>query len=178
MNVLLLDSTYEPLKIVTWMRAMTLILTGKVEVLEQSDITIRSPNTTWIVPSVIRQLKKFKRNKRVHFSRINVYMRDDWTCQYCKLKKLARDLTFDHVVPRYHGGKTNWTNIVTACKPCNNKKDNRTPEQANMVLNKRPEEPKWLPSQVILKIKDIPPEWLPYIQSTIKTHWVVEIDPM
>jgi hypothetical protein len=66
------------------------------------------------------------------------------------------------VIPRSHGGPTNWTNIVTACRPCNNKKDNNTPEQAKMKLFKKPSQPKWLPNQAFFRARKIPEEWLMY----------------
>src|ERR1035437_2840289 len=113
-NCLLLDSTYEPLKVISWTRAMTLVITGDAEVLEESDSLIHSASIEWKVPSVIRQFNKFKRKGKVQFSRINIYMRDAWTCQYCRERKQVKELTFDHVLPRAPGGKTSWTNIVTA----------------------------------------------------------------
>src|ERR1035437_8986680 len=102
--VLLLDQNYEPLKIISWMKAMTLVITGDAEVLEDSDHIIHSASSEWKLPSVIRQLSKFKRKSKVQFSRINIYMRDGWTCQYCNEHKQVKNLTFDHVLPRAQGG--------------------------------------------------------------------------
>lgn len=163
--VLLLDSTYEPLRVISWTKAMTLLLTGSAEVIEEDeDRLIRSVSLEWKRPSVIRQLTKFrKKDRRVQFNRINIFMRDDWMCQYCRQKKFAKELTFDHILPKSHGGKTSWTNIVTACKPCNSRKDDRTPEQAGMHLFKLPEEPKWLPAHLTLKMKTLPKKWEPYM---------------
>lgn len=175
-SVLLLDSTYEPLKIISWMKAMTLIITGDAEVVEESDHKIRSANSEWSMPSVIRQLSKFRRKGKVQFSRINIYMRDSWTCQYCLEKRQTKDLTFDHVVPRSQGGKTNWTNIVTACKPCNSKKDNRTPDQAGMQLRVPASEPKWLPAQMVIKMTKLPKKWEPYIDARSLLYWTTELE--
>ena len=175
--VLLLDSTYEPLKVIGWMRAVTLVFSGKAEVVEEKESElVRSANASWKMPSVIRQLAKFKRKGKVQFSRINIYVRDCWTCQYCDLKKATKDLTFDHVVPRAQGGKTTWTNIVTACRPCNSAKEDRTPEQAGMRLRKKPEEPKWLPAQMVVRMKEVPKEWSPYIDVRSLKYWTVELE--
>lgn len=155
---------------------MTLIITGDAEVVEESDKIINSASTQWTLPSVIRQLKKFRRKGKVQFSRINIYLRDNWTCQYCQLKKPARDLTFDHVLPRSQGGLTNWTNIVTACRPCNSRKENRTPEQAKMRLMRKPEEPRWLPTQMVLKMRSVPKEWEPYVDVRSLSYWTTELE--
>jgi len=173
--VLLLDSTYEPIRVIDWTRAVRLVFAGKAEVIENSNSIIRSISSTWSVPSVIRQLGKFKRKDKAQFSRFNVYIRDNWTCQYCSKKKPTKELTFDHVLPRSQGGLTNWTNIVTACRPCNSKKDNNTPEQANMKLLKKPNEPKWLPNQAFFRTQKIPEEWLVYADIKKWTKECVDI---
>lgn len=176
MAVLLLDSTYEPLKIISWEDAMHKIVTGDAEIVEETDHLIRSAHAEWKLPSVIRQLNKFRRKGKVQFSRINIYMRDAWTCQYCNNKKATKDLTFDHVLPRAQGGKTSWTNIVTACRPCNSAKEDRTPEQAKMKLFRKPEEPKWLPAQMVIKMKTIPKKWEPYIDAKSLLYWTTELE--
>jgi 5-methylcytosine-specific restriction endonuclease McrA len=176
MAVLLLDSTYEPLKVISWMRAMTLVITGDAEVVEESDQLIRSASSEWKLPSVIRQLSKFRRKGKVQFSRINIYMRDAWVCQYCREKKQTKELTFDHVLPRAQGGKTNWTNIVTACRPCNSRKEDKTPEQARMRLMRQPEVPAWLPAQMVLKMKKIPKQWETYIDARSLLYWTAELE--
>jgi 5-methylcytosine-specific restriction endonuclease McrA len=176
MAVLLLDSTYEPLRVINWQRAVYLIFSGKAEVVEESDMEIRSVSRSWKLPSVIRQFGKFKRRTEAQFSRINIYLRDAWTCQYCGKKKTARDLTFDHVVPRAQGGKTSWTNVVTACRKCNGEKADRTPKQAGMALMKEPIKPKWLPTQVILRLKKVPDEWKSYIDERSLMYWTTELE--
>lgn len=103
-------------------------------------------------------------------------MRDAWTCQYCNEKKATKDLTFDHVLPRAQGGKTNWTNIVTACRPCNSRKEDRTPEQAKMKLKTVPVEPKYLPAQMVIRMKNIPEQWMPYIDERSLLYWTTELE--
>jgi len=176
MGVLLLDLTYEPLKIIAWQRAVYLIFSGKAEIVEEGTEELRSSKQSWKMPSVIRQLTKFKRRGDIQFSRINIYMRDNWTCQYCNEKKNTKELTFDHVVPRYQGGKTTWTNIVTACKPCNSYKDNRTPAQAGLKLARETVKPNWLPAQVVIKMKTVPKEWESYIDAKSLAYWTTELE--
>ena len=171
MSVLLLDCTYEPIEVISWELAMHKIVTGDAEVLEETDQPVRSQRQEWKMPSVIRQVKKFKRGKDVQFSRLNIYMRDDWTCQYCRKKKSARDLNLDHVVPRCKGGQTTWKNIVTACKKCNDKKADMSVDEAKMKLIKMPEKPKWLPQQMVITVKNLPKEWEPYIDMESYLYW-------
>jgi len=176
MAVLLLDSTYEPLKVISWEDAMHRIVSGDAEVVEETEHLIRSAYIEWKLPSVIRQFKKFKRKGKVQFSRINIYMRDAWTCQYCQEKKTVKELTFDHVLPRAQGGVTSWTNIVTACRPCNSYKEDKTPEQAKMKLMKKPEMPKWLPVQMVIRMKSIPEKWSMYLDERSLTYWTTELE--
>jgi hypothetical protein len=81
--------------------------------------------------------------RTIKFSRKSVFERDNFTCQYCGHKKKKEELSMDHVLPRSRGGPSNFTNIVTACKPCNAWKDNQTPEEAGMALLKKPTAPRW-----------------------------------
>src|SRR4051812_8450131 len=123
------------MKVISWQPAVTLIVLGKVELLEAYDQVVRGINHTLEMPSVVR-LRRYARGRKmgVKFSRANVYRRDRFTCQYCGARPGADSLTFDHVVPRAQGGRTEWTNIATACVECNAVKADRTPEQARMVL--------------------------------------------
>jgi 5-methylcytosine-specific restriction endonuclease McrA len=115
----------------------------KVDVLETyKEIVYDSPNMTIYAPAVVR-LKKFSRFEpmKLRFSRANVYARDKKICQYCGNKFQLRQLTLDHVIPKSMGGDNSWTNIVTACRGCNAKKADRTPQQAKMKLLNRPQYP-------------------------------------
>ncbi len=128
------------------------------------------------IPAVARTKKYFRpNNQRLTFSRKNIFLRDDYTCQYCGIKFTDNNLTYDHVVPKStwvmanRSSATTWTNIVTACVDCNRKKGNRTPNQANMPLKNLPVAPtktyKYLPiTQYISTIKkEIPSEWTVYL---------------
>lgn len=147
-ETLVLDQSYQPLARVPWQKAIVLLFTDKVEVVEHySDREVRSVSVTIKMPSVVRFLKKIKRRKRpVKFSRENVYNRDGGKCQYCSKDLTKSESTYDHVLPKSRGGKTDWDNIVIACGKCNQKKRNRTPEEAGMHLKCKPYKPKYLPS--------------------------------
>lgn len=145
-RTLVLDLGYQPHRIVSWQRAVTMLFQGKVEVVEEYDEEIyRSATFTMRMPAVIRLLQSVSRKKAVRFSRMNVLTRDDWTCQYCGRRLPTRKLNYDHVTPRSQGGKTVWENIVTACYPCNDRKRDRTPQQAGMYLRRQPVKPRSLP---------------------------------
>ncbi|MGE0789557.1 MAG: HNH endonuclease [Sandaracinaceae bacterium] len=145
MRTLVLDQGYQPHRIVSWQRAVTLLFDGKVEVVEEYDKDIRSVYVTVKMPAVVRMLRAVRGRRGVKFSRMNVAMRDGFRCQYCERKLPLRHLTYDHVVPRSQGGKTCWENIVMACTDCNAKKRDRTPRQAGLQLKTTPVKPGWLP---------------------------------
>src|SRR5262245_61256943 len=113
METLVLNPGYEPIARVPWQRAVTLIFLGKVEVVEAyEDRDIRSVTFVVKMPSVVRLLRALRGARRtVSFSRQNVYARDAGRCQYCGVRVLRADITYDHVVPRALGGKTTWENI-------------------------------------------------------------------
>ncbi len=121
---LLLNASYEPLRIISWKKALTLLFAGKVEVIDEYDHQVHAITFAIKLPSIIRLLKyvRVKRHNRVKFSRANIYARDDYTCQYCGKKFPSEDLTFDHVMPVAMGGQKRWDNIVAACFRCNHKK--------------------------------------------------------
>src|SRR5256886_6929573 len=134
---LLLNATYEPLRVVNWQKAITLLWQGKVEVLEVYDREIHGVSISFKLPAVMRLLKMVKlreAHRSVKFSRINIFTRDGVRCQYCRRKFRTEDLTFDHVIPIAKGGNKTWENIVTACWGCNNRKSGRMPEEAGMHL--------------------------------------------
>jgi 5-methylcytosine-specific restriction endonuclease McrA len=94
--------------------------------LVEYDKWVSSPSTKIRLPSVVALRDYIPMPKRVAFTRFNVFLRDRFRCQYCGETFSAKDLSFEHVIPRSKGGETSWTNIVAACDPCNVKKDNRT----------------------------------------------------
>jgi len=164
-QVLLLNISYEPLKVINWKRAITMLCLGKVEVIEEYGKDIHSISFTIKLPAVVRLLKVVKRNKSpVKFSRQNIYARDRYKCQYCRVKYSPEDLTYDHVQPKSRGGKTEWKNIVTCCIECNRKKGGRTPREASMKLIRKPAIPKWIPSvRLTIGFKKVPQTWREYL---------------
>lgn len=171
-RTLLLTQGYEPLQIISWQRAVTLLALDKVDVVEEYDTEIRAPSLVVRVPAVIRLRKAFRRHaKPVKFSRVNIYARDSYRCQYCGSKCTVAELTYDHVIPRSHGGRTSWENIVSACYACNSRKANRTPAQADMKLLSKPTRPTWMPSvQIRVSARSVPDAWRDYV------YWTSEID--
>lgn len=168
--VLVLDIDYLPLRVVSWQDAIADLFLGKLEVIEHSrDKTIQGVSRTYPMPSVVRTLKRFKRDRiRIRFSRLNVYTRDNFVCGYCEKTFLSEDLNFDHVVPRSRGGKTTWENITTACIKCNELKANRTPQEAGMVLKRKLKKPTYLPAVTVrMNTRDVPPEWQGYWHKTL-----------
>jgi 5-methylcytosine-specific restriction endonuclease McrA len=170
-QVLLLNITYEPLKIINWQRAITLLCLGKVEVIEEYDHEIHSVSFTLKLPAVVRLLKLIRKPKNpIKFSRQNIYSRDRYKCQYCGLRYPSEDLTYDHVRPRSRGGKTAWENIVTCCVDCNRKKGGRTPHEAGMKIIRKPARPSWIPAlRITIGFYNVPETWRDYL------YWNVEI---
>jgi 5-methylcytosine-specific restriction endonuclease McrA len=145
-RTLVLTPWYFPHKVVRWEDAITLVYLGKAGVVVAYDEEVRSPSTTLRMPAVVRLARKIASTKRgVKFSRMNVYVRDEFTCAYCRVKLPSSKLTYDHVVPRSRGGRTEWENITTACVPCNSRKSNKTPDEAGMWPRKPPRRPSALP---------------------------------
>lgn len=169
-NVLLLSAGFEPLRVVSWQRAFALLFQGKVEVLEEYQLCVRTVSQEFKVPSVIRLHRWIQLQRHVpaiRFSRANLYARDEGRCQYCYKRFPERELTLDHVVPVVRGGKKTWENIATACMRCNQKKSHRTPEEAGMRLLKNPRRPNWLPGMIgSIRMTAAPPAWEPYLTPT------------
>jgi 5-methylcytosine-specific restriction endonuclease McrA len=169
MRALLLNSSYEPMRIVSWQKALVLWFQGKVEILDYHPVFARSMRASFQIPSVLR-LKSYVRpkNNGIRFCRENVYLRDNYTCQYCGIRFPSRLLTLDHVVPASHNGRKSWDNVVAACRDCNQRKANRTPDRANMPLLSTPVIPTWLPSvEFELISESIPNSWLQYIRMEV-----------
>jgi 5-methylcytosine-specific restriction endonuclease McrA len=137
-RVLLLNQTYEPLGTVSVARAVIMAFKNTVTVEElDGDRVLRSARAQFRVPSVIRRREYInvrKRREAAGAKRLRIYMRDKFRCQYCGDKKDVGALTLDHILPRSRGGDNSPVNIVTACVACNNRKSNRTPDEARMPL--------------------------------------------
>lgn len=140
MQVLILNTTYEPLAVVPLKRAMRLLSTHKAEVVEAGAALLRSARGQIAAPLVVRLLRyaHTRRLRRPQVSRPLVLLRDGEACQYCGCQPGRASLTIDHIVPRAQGGPTSWENVVAACRGCNAAKADRTPEQAGMALRSTP----------------------------------------
>ena len=149
--VLVLNFTYEPLHFTNAKRAITLLLSGKADVVETSPRVIRSPSRRFNLPAVIRLAAYVRKPllERVAFNKKNILRRDGYTCQYCRRR--GEKLTVDHVMPRSRGGQTTWVNVVAACLKCNLQKGNRTLEEARLRLIREPVHPQFLFSMHLLR---------------------------
>lgn len=142
-SVLVLNATYEPINIVSLKRAIVLLLKEKAEIVEALDAELHAENAHVPVPAVIRLVYyvRIPRRLGIPLSRRTILARDHYTCQYCGATPGKADLSVDHVVPRSRGGETTWENVVAACRRCNVRKGNRTPEEAGMELRSVPGRP-------------------------------------
>lgn len=171
---LILNATYEPLKVVDWRRAMTLVCLGKVEVIDVHDREVRAVSFSFKLPSIVRLLRFVKvriQRDSVPFTRANIYRRDAFTCQYCGEAFETEALTYDHVIPSARGGRRGWENIVTACVSCNRRKDARTPEEAGMPLRRLPRRPAPAPIfRVTIGLRKTPESWRNWL------YWNAELE--
>jgi 5-methylcytosine-specific restriction endonuclease McrA len=164
-NVLLLNASYEPLRVINWRRAVTLLFSGKVEVLEEYGHEVHSVRLTIRLPAVVRLVTLIRvRTRNVKFSRQHIYARDKYECQYCGRRLPPAELTYDHVIPRSLGGPKDWTNIVTCCIPCNRRKGGKTLEKTDLRLRRPPTKPTWNPYvSVTIGLRDYPESWQAYL---------------
>jgi len=124
--------SYFPLSLWSWQDAVQAVFGDRVDVVAEYDQSVRSPSTTMKLPSVVALRSYVALPRRPAFSRSNLFLRDQFRCQYCGQRFKSEDLTFDHLVPRSHGGRATWTNIVTACMACNVAKGSRTLAECGM----------------------------------------------
>lgn len=144
-EVLVLNASYEPLSLVSIRRAVILLLREKAELIEATTSLFRSASRIMAVPLVIRLVHYVRLpHRKVPATRSAIMLRDGYTCQYCNGKPGRRNLTVDHVTPRCRGGMHIWTNLVTACIQCNQKKGSNTPDEAMMRLIRKPIEPSYV----------------------------------
>lgn len=133
--------SYFPLSVWSWQDAVKAMFRGSVMVLSTYEQVVHSPTTAFKIPSVI-VLKDYVPSARTPaFTRFNVFLRDGWRCQYCGDHFRTNDLTFDHLIPRSRGGRTSWSNIVTACQACNLKKGSKLPRECGMYPLSDPQQP-------------------------------------
>lgn len=180
-NVLVLNRSYLPIHITSVRRAFSLIYQGtalavngryetfdfdawrRVEVNGEGD-GVGTPSGSIRAPRVI-VLQGYDRVPRRHvrYSRLNIFARDGFTCQYCGSRPHRSKLNLDHVVPRALGGRTTWENVVCSCIDCNRRKGGRTPAQARLRLKRRPVKPSWTPMLTHIGTKIRHDEWRPFL---------------
>jgi 5-methylcytosine-specific restriction endonuclease McrA len=194
--VLVLNRLWQAVNVCSVERAMTLLFMGHAQVVhaegeafntfsfgEWCDFTnrgvhresevVRTISFRIRIPRIILLLF-FDRlpNKEVKFTRQNVFARDRSICQYCGRRFERPDLNIDHVVPRQHGGKTTWDNVVCSCVDCNRRKANRTPEEAGLRLIRRPKKPRWRPFLEVQFVKTVDHSWRHFVDLA---YWNVEL---
>jgi 5-methylcytosine-specific restriction endonuclease McrA len=143
-EVLVLNSDFEPLNVCHIRRAIALVYLGKAEVLHTNGAHLSTSQGVIWAPSVVKLRQHVRRPlPELKLSRRTVFARDGYICQYCG--QAAKDLTIDHVIPRRHGGKTAWENVVCSCRKCNMKKGDKLLHQSGMKLMRPPHRPKYIP---------------------------------
>ncbi len=190
-SVLVLNRSYLPIHVTSVKRAFALIYQGVARAIveqyqtfdfeswaalaEQAE-TIGTPHGPVPVPRVI-VLTAFDRipKRHVRFSRINIFARDDFTCQYCGARRPRSELNLDHVVPRALGGKSTWENVVCSCLECNRRKGGRTPRQAGIKLRKKPTRPRWTPLVNLMMSSVRYKQWKPFLNIVDASYWNTEL---
>jgi 5-methylcytosine-specific restriction endonuclease McrA len=187
LNTLKLNSSYEPLGIISWRKAVELLYTGEAEVVKEWDINenkfinleydkeVSNFDRKYVyrIPAVIKYVEKnprpLKKDRRVAWSKINIKIRDNFQCQYCGYKwdgkGKPKKLTIDHILPQDKGGKNTYDNCVAACEDCNSEKENKTLEESGMKLLRKPFVPtaNFIMKMKISKVK-LNPYWEPYLE--------------
>lgn len=162
-QALVLNQDYRPLTVCSVQRAFLLVFLQKAELVSQSaNGALKTVSRSYPAPAVIRLYSYINiPYKGVILSRNNIFKRDGYVCQYCGD---SRDLTLDHLIPKARGGKSTWFNLVTACKRCNTRKGDYTPEEVGMLVKTKPYKPSY-----IVFLRDLSgtlrEEWMPYLAS-------------
>jgi 5-methylcytosine-specific restriction endonuclease McrA len=173
-SVLLLNTSYEPLGVVSIQRAVRLLFCQKAEIVYDNGALLHSAGNKvtkkiieFPMPSVIRMLYYITHRKRgVTLTKRNVLLRDNFQCGYCSLSGDATTLTVDHVTPKSRGGKSTWLNLAACCEKCNSRKRDRTPQEAGMTLQHKLHVPNFIP-WVVIKRTTMPHEWKQFLLGEI-----------
>jgi 5-methylcytosine-specific restriction endonuclease McrA len=192
-SVLVLNRSFQPVHVTTVKRAFTLLYLGVARALDREmsmfdfetwtaltiaagDDVIHTSSRQIKVPRVIvLQLYDRIPRTKVRFSRLNIYARDNNTCQYCGRHLPRAQLNLDHIVPRAQGGRTTWENVCCCCVQCNLRKGARTPEQAGMVLTRAATRPRWTPVFRTPEGRVAYREWLPFLGLVDAAYWNTEL---
>jgi 5-methylcytosine-specific restriction endonuclease McrA len=192
-SVLVLNRSFQPVHITTARRALSLLYAGVVRAIDREyqsfdfeswaalgatagpDL-VHTPSRVIAIPRVVMlQMLSHLPRVKVRFSCLNIYARDNNTCQYCGRHLPRVGLNLDHVVPRSQGGRSQWENVVCCCLDCNLRKGGRTPEQAGMRLLHVPLRPTWTPVFRAPSGRIRYREWLPYLSLVDASYWNTEL---
>jgi len=162
--------SYYPLSLWPWQEAIKAAFLDRVTIVAEYDAVVHSQRSAIRIPSVVVLKDYVKAQKRVAFTRFNLFLRDEFCCQYCGSRG---DLTFDHVLPRSRGGVTSWENVVAACSPCNLRKGNRLLRNSGLGLRRPPRRPD--PEEMRNAGRRFPPNylhesWMDFL------YWDAELD--
>lgn len=196
-SVLVLNRQYQPVNVTSVKRAFTLLYLGAARVIEPDYSTFdfdswsalaaveKGPDSHDVIHTIGRMirvprvivLQLYDRlpKTRVRFSRLNIYLRDENTCQYCSQQLPRSSLNLDHVIPRARGGRTTWENVVCSCVPCNLSKADKLPEEAGMKLRRKPARPRWTPAFRAPGQKPTHTAWLPFLGVADASYWNTEL---
>lgn len=192
-KTLVLNRSYLPIHVTSVRRAFSLLYRGVARAVDEeyrtfdfrdwSELSTADRDSVGGVSGLVRiprviLLVSFDKvpRREIRFSRNNIFLRDRYTCQYCRESKTRSELNLDHVVPRTAGGLTTWENVVCACLECNRRKGGRTPEQAGMRLRKPPRRPSWTPFIARNLTAARYREWQPFLSGIDSAYWNVELD--
>jgi 5-methylcytosine-specific restriction endonuclease McrA len=192
-SVLVLNRSFLPIHVTSVRRAFSLLYQGIARAVNEEYRTFdfeswqqlavaRDADAIGTVSGRIRVprvivLTAFDRipKRHVRFSRLNIYARDNFTCQYCGGRPTRSELNLDHVVPRSLGGKSNWENVVCSCLECNRRKGGRTPAQARLKLLRKPVRPHWTPFVNFMLSSVRYREWRPFLNVVDASYWNTEL---
>lgn len=167
-SVLVVDNSYHPVRIENWDDALCDVISNRFTVLQYSDKFVYSAHDKWFLPEIIVDSTALRIRKHVKFKYTRVNARDNYTCTYCGNTFHPEKCSVDHIIPKdpKYGGQNTWKNCITACRKCNNKKANRTPEEAGMKLKFQPIEPANSLEYSLygLNLKE---EWMPYMSKMV-----------
>jgi 5-methylcytosine-specific restriction endonuclease McrA len=166
--------SYYPLSLWSWQDAVKAVFLDRVSIVALYDRIVHSPSVAMRLPSVIALKDYVQADRNPAFTRFNVFLRDGFACQYCNKKRTTPELTFDHLIPRCRGGRTTWTNVVTACSSCNLRKGSHRPHEVGM----HPRHPPYQPSAFELQERGraFPPNFLHHSWRDY-LYWDSELEP-
>ena len=179
--VLVLNRSYQPVRITDAKHGFSMLYLGRASALDHTyephdfhawaarepgdeEEAIGTPTGRVCIPRILLLLD-YNRVPRapLRLSRRHVYMRDEYTCQYCGIRPGVKELNLDHVVPRSRGGRSTWENLVTSCRTCNLRKGWATPEECGMRPCKRPVRPSWSMALSLAAQRRRFREWEPFL---------------